>query len=128
MDEEVRKRLLEAMDGMINTAGQIKDFTVEQAPLVIQDYIRWGVVQGVCTILLGVALLILAAGLRSVAKKSEKDSEIRYFLSCLALVALLASMLPFSFGALRASKAYFAPRAYIIDEIREAVKPSPTYK
>lgn len=55
MNEALQESIAKLLAGSIDTLGHAKDFAIEQAPEVIQQYLLWEFVYWLATLALGVA-------------------------------------------------------------------------
>ncbi len=120
MEDELKERFMRILDGIIEAAGQLKDVAVEQAPLVVQDYLRWGIVVGIAIALLCPIIAVVGFKINHECKACDADDRIFGKVACWVLCLL--SLIPLYIGGLRVMKIIYAPRVYIIDEIRDAMK------
>lgn len=121
MDEQMKERLAESMDKVLGYVEQGADFAVEQAPLVAQEIVTWGIAEGVISVVVATPLLCVVV---FVLKRIWTRKEDRHFDEIDAAFAtfftLLAGVLPailFCTGLFQAAKALLAPRLYILEQI-----------
>jgi len=127
MDENTKKQLNEFLLKLINGAEKAGDFAIEQAPLVAQEVVAYGQATSTAIVVIFVILVLACFRYvpRGIAKLDDSDD------------ATLATHLPVVIGlpfvtlmfAMFASnhfddffKSWFAPRLYLIEYIRDAIK------
>ena len=123
MDEELKLKMLEYLQEIEKSAGQVTDFAIEQTPLVIQEFLAWHIAGGVLAIIvsvIGIVVGIVACRLvlRNMAEGQDK-----------ALAFMLAGVmtfLPFSIigciNVAKVTKAIVAPRVVVLEKISDLVK------
>ena len=117
MDKELQAKLVSYFGSLDNALDKTMDFTTEQAPLVVQDIITWGIFSS----LLGVGLCFLSMiGARILMKKvteqvtDEDKSLIRFIYYVFLSIPIIISLYHLEI----ASKAFFAPRLYVLEQIK----------
>lgn len=122
MNEEITEKL---STFVLDTLAEGKEFVLEQAPLVVQDYIRWAVVEGAMNFVLLLCFILLEACFllfmwRSWNKDSQKQDELPLYVipGVVSLLFTFCVGLNLSFKVTEGVKAYVAPRAYMIDMVR----------
>jgi len=117
MDKELQAKLVSYFGSLDNALDKTMDFTTEQAPLVVQDIITWGIFSS----LLGVGLCLLSMiGARILMKKvteqvrDEDKLPIRFIYYVFLSIPIIISIYHLEI----ASKAFFAPRLYVLEQIK----------
>lgn len=118
----------ELIEGVRNAGA----FVMEQIPIVLQEYITWGVIKG---LILFVAAIAVHFGVRKwivgpmrisreELRKRESLDVIDYNagIIILTVVTVGLSIAMFFVGLLPAIKAMVAPRVYLLEELSKLVK------
>jgi hypothetical protein len=101
-------------------------FAKEQVPLVLQEYVKWGIAEGLM-IFFGCSLYIIgfAYGAKRWAIDAHRgDDDLAAFLylmigGILSLMAFVGALVD---GILPAIKAIVAPRVYLIEKLSDLIK------
>lgn len=114
MKDELLKQLIDIIQ---NT----KDFTIEQMPLVANEIVRYGIVDGVIGIVFSICLIL--ACLYTLNKKYKVDSYgdesgFVFFAKIVSIIFLIISVFMIFLGSSQIIKAKIAPRLFIIDELK----------
>lgn len=132
MNENLEQKLIEYMDKTAGAVEKVAELSMEQAPLIVKEYIMWGIVSGVYSFFAYIFLIVLACvGLKILWKVTEYEPKGRfndgfgYQISRViggGVIALFISINAHAaFSNLeKAIKAYAAPRVYVIDKLRGA--------
>lgn len=132
LNEQLQQRLVSVIDYLGESTKKAADFTVEQAPLVAQEIVRWGIyshliIAGIC-LLIGLLLLIpsrigFSKHKSRYAIRVENDRQGTHdsynndwlILAIIPLVASVAMLIPVSINLYHAVKPAIAPRVYLIE-------------
>ena len=127
MDEQAK----EALQLLIDSIRDGQEFVVEQAPLVVQEIIRWGMFKhGALVVVWLVAMLIgigISRGLYRESMRAEaddRDEDQRGFVA-LTLFALFVALVMLVFAVISAFSfgyVYTAPRLYVLDELTRMLR------
>lgn len=135
---EVQTQLDDMMTTLLLWVEKTGDFVVEQAPLYVQDVLMWAIVDG----LMGAAACLLIPAFFSVVivtsfihvRKTLPETDRCYFdqrdasgfVVGFSVAGSILTGLIFSLGGLpslwQAFQAYFAPRVYLVEYLRELIK------
>ena len=126
MNEDLQKQIAESIKSFATAVGDVKDFTVAQAPDVIQQYLYWGIGKSVFTIALSAIVLFLSY--KSIFKWTDQRMEYGMvkggklaamlgggFMSAAACVALITS-------AYDLVQILLAPKIYLIESAARLLK------
>jgi hypothetical protein len=118
MNDELQKALAAFLQTMLASVEQGAAFAQEQAPLVVQEFLRWGLMSNA----LGAAVFAVGAfvciRLTRGFWEEDSDSTVAIF-SCIGAVAGVCLSVVCAFDAL---KVWVAPRVYVLDWLRGFVK------
>ncbi len=123
MNEQIKQEILKYLQTFAGAVEKSANFSAEQAPLVVQEFIRWEIFGGlfvfvVCSV---IVFFILKTGIR-IIKLQGDDNEAKMFF---AFVTLVIGIFPLLMGLCNLSsnlKALVAPRVVIIEKISELTK------
>lgn len=110
---------------------QAGEFTAEQAPLVVQEYLAWELTSNIYLIvfwavMLTLSLVLANAGLRTwragISDQCFDKQALAVATIVLALVASLISFVGAAVSGYRAVKVSVAPRVVLIEKFSELVK------
>lgn len=133
MNEELKQRLIKYLDGMEGAIDKAVDFTVEQAPLVIQDILNWAITESIISLVFMVSLILVACyAANRILKNIKNDKSIgnadREFNNFMTYLVSGMIVIPLTLGsfftAQNGLKAYVAPRLYILEQIKDFVNDS----
>lgn len=107
-----------------------KDFVSEQAPLVVNEILKWGIASSIFWMVFGILLLIIAVIAGKIAiwtmrnGKPTDDGDVFVFISTIitTMVTSTAGFLLFSVNTYNLIFMLFAPRLYILDELSKLLK------
>ena len=126
MDEQVRGELVRWLTAIGDRAGQAEDFVIEQAPLVAQEIVTWGVVGGLtraagCLLILIGQIMLLRICLRPASgiKKENDRTPAKVAAWVLMLVCMIAPAVGTFDGVSGSVKAYVAPRLFLIHQLTD---------
>lgn len=123
MNEELKKKMSEYLVVLEQDLKSVKDFSVEQVPLVVQEYINW-IFWSNCfgAILALIAMIIAAIIWRKIYKTVDGDTDDQVFTLIMGSLVMVAFSIPMCVHFAKAAKAHIAPRVVIIEKISELVK------
>ena len=132
MNEDTKTILNQFLSSLMEGLNKAGAFITEQLPLVLQEYITWGIVKGMIVFIVGIAAMLSwkkwiydPAKIR-LAELRRKDSldamDVNMWIGVSGIVALTVLAVGIFCGLLPATKAIFAPRVYLIEEISKLVK------
>jgi hypothetical protein len=121
INEEVKQKMIEYLQSFEAGIKKAGEFSAEQAPLVVQEFLRWEIVcNGAFAVAAGMLLIVfLAAAIRYHFKV---DGEEKVFVWLVASVPLVAFGIGFGTCAERAGKAWLAPRIVVLEKISTLVQ------
>ena len=125
MNDELKQKMVEYLEQLESGLKTAADFSAEQAPLVVQEYLNWmflnSLAGGVCC---GLAALVLSFAATKVVQHmlSENDTEGAciggFVLGAFAVFASAGSIGQLLFAA----KVCIAPRVVILEKISELLR------
>lgn len=124
--ELLEKKAIESIEEISGWIEQGKDFVVEQAPLVVQEMIHWGMAECVFWIGLGsilctasiVAVLIMRRWIKSQTEGLTNDERgCCFIISAICAATFLANSVIIFTNIYYLCFIYFAPRLYVMEEL-----------
>ena len=133
MDKQLVDKLTESMDMVNNWIEAGADFTAEQAPLVIQEIVTWGIVNGLVWAGGFAFFMLLIQGCawhlrRNVAKdklKPEQEQIFKWYhnnwTTCTWIAHYLSFLLMFGviYNVYHSIYVYCAPRLYVLETLAD---------
>jgi len=132
-DQQTTDRLNDALDFLLRSMQETKDFTMEQAPLVAKEIVAWEFWGGVSNAVIGVLLvltsvIVIKTVYRRTAQAWSGDSDdmvsavggVIVMIVCILVVC--GSSVQSVNGTTSAIKASVAPRLVVLDYVRGAIK------
>lgn len=119
----------------LSTAGEVKDFALEQAPLVVQEFITYNIARGVISLVLSI-ILFIAGGvllaklpknkLEGILPNRQYEGGVPYIICKSALLVVALSLVIGGFESAKWSggvvlKATLAPRVFILEKVSDLV-------
>jgi hypothetical protein len=122
INEEIKTKMVEYLQTFEAGVKKAGEFSAEQAPLVVQEFLAWEIARnGLFAVVLGAALFgVLAVAYRLQSKTD--DLELKFLIWLCSSVPLVAFAIGFGICAENAGKAYLAPRIVVLEKISELVK------
>jgi|GEM_PF-4235732 len=126
LDTELKRRLINSLDKVEEWVRAGESLVKEQAPLVVQDIINWGIFgYGISAVASFVSIVIMIFLIISIGKKArsltEDKDECIVFACVLTMIgcAVVTILLAINFVASSpvALKATFAPRVYVLEQL-----------
>jgi hypothetical protein len=120
MSTDVEQKLVESLDVLTRYAQQGADFAVEQSPLVAQEIVYFGIVEGAMTAIGGLLCVWLTYRIHKWIMYAEHDRESmeEFVYIPAALLGLLGVGFVYN-GLLCAFKAIVAPRLFVLERLGE---------
>jgi hypothetical protein len=118
MTDETKKALEAFVLQMIDAAKSGASWTAEQAPILVQEWLRWQLVEAIIII---VTLTIGSVLFGAIAKHywhDIDDNPVPFF----ALLAGIILWVPLFFNILALAKVLVAPRVVVFEKFMELVK------
>jgi hypothetical protein len=116
INDEVKAKMLEYLQQLEAGVKSAADFSAEQAPLVVQEFLLWILISNaVAASFLG--SLVLATLILSVVMYRRSDSEERFFIWLFAAIPLTVFSAGCCASLHEAGKAYIAPRVVVLEKI-----------
>lgn len=124
---ETKNILNEFLQELLNGVRDAGAFVKEQLPLVLQEYVTWGIVQGVLMAIIGGIMMFIAWRMWSRWAwpniKQDEEDGMGYIMAMVFLGLPLAGGggLLLCEGVLSGIKALVAPRVYLLEELSKLV-------
>jgi hypothetical protein len=144
-EEQLKLRLYEflinSLEGAKDLLKKGGDLVIDELPKFVKDYCTWGVIDGLVSAAIWLAIIIVAIWLgRKLFYKAwgNKKKEIegldgddeKTILTVVVVLLFIGCVLAGTLGLVpnvkQAFKAAYAPRAYIADKLLDELKPAPT--
>lgn len=131
MSDELKTALTVFVQQIIAAAKDGASWTAEQAPMVVQEWLRWQVVSGftvaAVTTVMTVICLRVAWGIHRWVRDGERrpydDRELTYIPAAVLVVAGVLAWFEAALPALMdATKALIAPRVVVLERFMELLK------
>lgn|SRR3990167_2475004 len=124
MNETTQQALEQFVQKMLTAVEQGASWTAEQAPLVVQEWLRWQMVEAASRAALMVVLCVVFGWLsrRCLAKMREHSLDPWEVPAGLAAVVSLVSGVLAGVAALDALKVYLAPRVVVLEKFVDLIK------
>ena len=124
MDEITKKALEEFVQKMLSAVEQGATFTAEQAPLVVQEWLRWQMVEA---LVIATILLILSVGSSLFSRwcwsNKRKDPTRDWEFGSVFLIGAAIGFALFSLVVyMEALKIYLAPRVVVLEKFVDLLK------
>jgi len=121
VNEEIKTKMIDYLQTFEAGVKKAGEFSAEQAPLVVQEFLHWEVVRNSCfgVIAAILTLVVLATAIRYHFKL---DGEDKVFVWLLVAVPLVMFGVGCGTCFERAGKAYCAPRIVVLEKISDLVK------
>lgn len=123
INEEIKQKMVEYLQSFEAGMKKAGEFSAEQAPLVVQEFLAWefwshftGAVA--CLVL----LLIIAVVLWNIYKSTEPFDELRFAGSLFSTFAAVGLMIGLAVNSYSAGKVAVAPRIVVLEKIATLVK------
>ena len=121
INEEIKQKMIEYLQSFEAGIKKAGEFSAEQAPLVVQEFLRWELISnalfGITTGVLFVIFLIVA-----LRYHFKTEGEFKIFVWLFAAIPLVFSFVGSAAGFEASGKAYFAPRIVVLEKIATLVK------
>ena len=121
VNEEVQQKMLEYLQTFEQGIKKAGEFSAEQAPLVVQEFLQWVIVSNVVLGILAGGLLLLSVSI-AIRYHWKLEGEDKAFLWLFAAVPIIAFGIAFVTCGERAGKAWIAPRIVVLEKISTLVK------
>jgi len=122
INEEIKTKMVEYLQTFEAGVKKAGEFSAEQAPLVVQEFLAWEITRnGLGALALGLLLLITFVIAIQVHRKAE-DADNKMFVWLFAAIPLVFFGVGFGACAEKAGKAHIAPRIVVLEKISELVK------
>jgi hypothetical protein len=123
VSEEVQAKMLQYLQQFEAGVKSAADFSAEQAPLVVQEFLAWefwsNFIGGLSC---AFAMIVVLIGAFIVYKKAEEGSAERIVATVLTFAFSILLLIPTSIHLSRALKIKVAPRVVVLEEISKLVK------
>lgn len=121
INEEVKQKMIEYLQSFEAGIKKAGEFSAEQAPLVVQEFLRWEIVRnGAFAVATGLLMLVVLA--TAVRYHFKVEGEEKAFVWLFAAIPLVAFGIGFGASAEKAGKAWLAPRIVVLEKISTLVQ------
>ena len=124
MNEELTGKIGEHLDEIMSWVEQGKEFVSEQAPLVVDEIIRWGVAKSVgLSVVFLLMILCATLYLRKAHRLFKKDDEDE-FTVCGAILSVVLVVVGVIGSIAAIEKLAFvltAPRLYVLEQLGDLI-------
>lgn len=120
MSTNLNERIIQVIDSSEELIKQGIDFTKEQAPLVVQEFLTWGYVSNLIVVIVCFCFMVLTlVGLWKCYKvfKKNEDNCIPTVLCFVLGFALVMMTFQFAESGKTCLKIKYAPRVYLIEQV-----------
>lgn len=126
---ELENEVQELLQYLKDTIRSGEAFVLEQAPLVAQEILTWGILVSSVGLVLGIGVLVLAFTLHLIGLEEKEGSRLRedlyevngggwmLIVSIISILGFITSIIHF----MQLMKVLFAPRLYLIDAITKMI-------
>lgn len=123
INEELKKKMVEYLTVLERDLKTVKDFSAEQVPLLVQEYLNW-IFWSNCfgAILALIAMIIVAIIWRKIYKTADGDTADQILTLIMGSLFMVAFSIPMFAHFTQAAKVHIAPRVVIIEKVSEIVK------
>lgn len=125
MNEELKNKMSEYLVVLERDLKSVKDFSAEQVPLVVQEYINWIFWQNcVIAFFMVIMIAILYRIWKWIMDEEDVKDDIapKVFISCMAMLLASLPSIQLIDSTTKMIKTTVAPRVVIIEKISELVK------
>lgn len=129
MKEELQSKLVEILTSIQTATGKAGEFAMEQLPEIAQSYVAYGRVSSIVGILIGLALLAVAAaflkwvyGLNVKAAKFDEPMGLNIFGGIGAALVAVGGVTILGGSVQSALLVWFAPKVWLLKELATLVK------
>lgn len=122
---QIKDKLIDYVVGVEDGVKQLVDFSSEQIPLLVQEIVTFSVIQaGIYSVislaLAGFSTAVVTYSVKSLRK--ELDNDGMWGMLVLSSIAMVVSFFTGISHLIFVLKAYFAPRLFMLEYIREFIK------
>jgi hypothetical protein len=125
MNEDLKTKLLEYLDKLDSGVKTATDFSVEQAPLVIKEYLDWifwfNTTWGLVWLTICMVIILAAATVVKLALKDEEYGAAALITLMTAVVLIIPIYWTIAY-TLEAIQVVIAPRIVLLEKISELIK------
>lgn len=131
IDQQMKDKLLESIDTIGSWVESTKDFALEQAPLVVNEIVMWGIGKYSFSVLLGLIFLVISFfSIRSAVNNKQvyfdqDNGDIptkRFFILLSGIISFIPGVLLFLINIYHLIFVLCAPRLYVIKTIADLFK------
>lgn len=99
MNDELKEKAKEVLIQMINDLQHVRDFTLEQAPEVIEQLLRWKMTEAflIMSFSLAAAVCVLYTGFSYAQKLAKEEYPDDFVVNTACIITIVLALLPFSF-------------------------------
>jgi hypothetical protein len=123
MDDELKQRLIKYLDKMEEAVDGGSDFILDQAPLVVQEYLLWQWWLHLLAMALSILVIVpcVLLGVRLIRESYETDNEQTFGWGMLVIAISGCLLVPAIGEAFTFLKVAIAPRIVVMEYLAELV-------
>lgn len=122
INEEIKQKMVEYLQTFEAGVKKAGEFSAEQAPLVVQEFLAWEFWGNAIPAVLVLLIMLTALVSTAVIWKKSDDIDWRMGSGLITGLSVLFLTIPFSITASQACKVAIAPRIVVLEKISELVK------
>lgn len=127
LNQELKQKTIEALHFVGQEITQNystgKAFVIEQAPLVVQEMVRWGITESLLYVLLtGVVLFFCIRFIKRTVQREDADPEMQAAMTLFPGIAVLCLIFPFLRYLFILAQAIVAPRLFLLEQAAHLLK------
>jgi len=123
INEEVKQKMIEYLQSFEAGIKKAGEFSAEQAPLVVQEFLAWEFWSSFVAFLICSLLTAITLGVSAWWWKNDKsDLETKCLVVLIPVLACVFMQIPVWTNAYNAGKVAVAPRIVVLEKISELVK------
>ena len=128
MNEELQERMMSYLKTLEGAVSSTSDFVIDQAPMYVQEIIRWQIVAGIisCVFFSALALIFFVINFTKLRSMRKDSDEIKmqdgWGYGSVAIVLMFCSIACASVFGSQSLKAYIAPRIVIVEQLQKVIR------
>lgn len=122
INEEIKQKMVEYLQTFEAGVKKAGEFSAEQAPLVVQEFLAWEFWGNAIPAVVVLVLMLTAMIVTAVIWKKSDDIDWRMGSGLVTGLGVLFLTIPFCITASNACKVAVAPRIVVLEKISELVR------